>query len=174
VRAPRRARSSGLSRHEPAVSGHAVDSGARHPHAGRYGRGNPAGPRLSYRELKSELVHGYDAALVQLDDRIDRELIEAAAPALRGISVYATGYDNVDLEAAARRGLTVGHTPGALTAATADLTMAPILAATRRVTEADPTYGTGSSPAGLWTSCSATTSAEKSSASPGSAASHRR
>jgi glyoxylate reductase len=47
------------------------------------------------------------------------------------------GYDNVDLEAAARRGVVVTNTPGVLDDATADLTLALLLAATRRVAEGD-------------------------------------
>ncbi|HET7558428.1 MAG TPA: D-glycerate dehydrogenase, partial [Limnochordia bacterium] len=61
----------------------------------------------------------------------------AAAPALRIVSNYAVGYDNIDVPAATRRGIAVTNTPGVLTAATADLTWALILATTRRVVEAD-------------------------------------
>lgn len=67
-------------------------------------------------------------------DPIDAELI-AGAPGLRAISNYAVGYDNIDLAAAAKRGIPVGHTPGVLTDATADLTFALLLAAARRLPE---------------------------------------
>jgi glyoxylate reductase len=57
-------------------------------------------------------------------------------PGLRVVSNMAVGYDNVDLEACAARGIPVGNTPGVLTDATADLTMALLLAAARRIDEA--------------------------------------
>ncbi len=54
---------------------------------------------------------------------------------LRVVANYAVGYDNIDLEAAAARGVAVTNTPDVLTEATADLTWALILAATRRLRE---------------------------------------
>jgi glyoxylate reductase len=89
------------------------------------------------------LVHAADAILVLLHDRVDDELLEAAGPQLRCIANVAVGYDNVDLEAAARRGVVVTNTPGVLDDATADLTMALVLAATRRVAEGDRLVRTG-------------------------------
>src|SRR4051794_23724262 len=70
-----------------------------------------------------------------LTDRIDAALI-AACPDLRVIANYAVGSDNVDLEAAAARGIPVGVTPDVLTDATADLAFAGLLAAARRLPEA--------------------------------------
>ncbi|HEX5982946.1 MAG TPA: D-glycerate dehydrogenase [Solirubrobacterales bacterium] len=84
-----------------------------------------------------ELVAGADAVLTLLHDRVDDELLEAAGPRLRCVANVAVGYDNVDLEAAAARGVVVTNTPGVLDDATADLTLALILAATRRVAEGD-------------------------------------
>lgn len=84
-----------------------------------------------------ELVGGADAILTLLHDRVDEELLEAAGPQLRCVANVAVGYDNVDVEAAARRGVVVTNTPGVLDDATADLTMALVLAATRRVAEGD-------------------------------------
>jgi glyoxylate reductase len=83
------------------------------------------------------LAGGADAILTLLHDRVDEELLEAAGPRLRCVANVAVGYDNVDLEAAARRGVVVTNTPGVLDDATADLTLALILAATRRVAEGD-------------------------------------
>ncbi|HEX3734444.1 MAG TPA: D-glycerate dehydrogenase [Solirubrobacterales bacterium] len=83
------------------------------------------------------LVAGTDAVLTLLHDRVDDELLEAAGPGLRCVANVAVGYDNVDLEAAARRGVAVANTPGVLDDATADLTMALILAAARRLGEAE-------------------------------------
>jgi len=77
-----------------------------------------------------------DAAIVLLSDPITRGVLEAN-PNLRIVSNFAVGYNNIDLEAARELGVTVTNTPGVLTEATADLTMALILAATRRIAEGD-------------------------------------
>lgn len=77
-----------------------------------------------------------DVALTLLFDRVDDELL-AAAPRLRCVCNVAVGYDNVDLEAAARRGVAVTNTPGVLDDATADLAMALLLAAARRLGEGE-------------------------------------
>lgn len=77
-----------------------------------------------------------DGLLSLLTDAIDASLIEAA-PRLRAIANYAVGVDNVDVEAATRRGTPVGNTPDVLTETTADLAFGLILAAARRLVEAD-------------------------------------
>ena len=66
---------------------------------------------------------------------VDLELL-TRLPALRVVSNMAVGYDNVSLRACAARGVAVGNTPGVLTDATADLSMALLLAAARRINEA--------------------------------------
>jgi glyoxylate reductase len=76
--------------------------------------------------------HG--AILCQLTEPIDAGLL--ARPSLRLVAQVAVGLDNVDLDAARRYGIAVTHTPGVLTDATADLTMALILATARRLPEA--------------------------------------
>jgi glyoxylate reductase len=83
------------------------------------------------------LASGAEALLTLLHDRVDGELLDAAGPGLRCVANVAVGYDNVDVAAADRRGVTVTNTPGVLDDATADLTMALILAATRRLVEGD-------------------------------------
>ncbi len=77
-----------------------------------------------------------EGLLCLLTDTVDRRLIEGS-PRLRVISTYSVGSDNVDLEAAAERGIAVGVTPDVLTDATADMTFALLLAAARRLVEAD-------------------------------------
>jgi len=77
-----------------------------------------------------------DAAIVLLQDPITRRVLEAT-PNLRCVSNFAVGYNNIDLDAARELGVTVTNTPGVLTEATADLTMALILAITRRIVEGD-------------------------------------
>jgi glyoxylate reductase len=82
-------------------------------------------------------VAGADAIVALLHDRVDDAVLEAAGPQLRVVANVAVGFDNIDLDAATRRGVTVTNTPGVLTDATADLAMALILAVTRRVGEGD-------------------------------------
>jgi glyoxylate reductase len=77
-----------------------------------------------------------EGLLCLLTDRVDRALL-AACPRLRVVSSCSVGLDHVDLTAAAERGVPVGHTPGVLTETTADLAFALLLAAARRVCEAD-------------------------------------
>jgi glyoxylate reductase len=79
---------------------------------------------------------GLEGLLSLLTDPIDAELIEAA-PRLRAISNYAVGVDNVDLEAAAARGIPVGNTPDVLTDSTADLAVALMLGIGRRLAQGD-------------------------------------
>jgi glyoxylate reductase len=86
-------------------------------------------------ELRSRAAT-VEGLLSLLTDRVDAGLI-AAAPALRAISNYAVGVDNVDLAAATERGVPVGNTPGVLTESTADLTLALILGIGRRIAEGD-------------------------------------
>jgi len=78
---------------------------------------------------------GYDVVLTQLRDRIDGSLLAKAA--VRGVSNYAVGYNNIDVAAATANGIMVGNTPGVLTDATADIAMLLILGTARRVVEAD-------------------------------------
>ncbi|HUN80296.1 MAG TPA: D-glycerate dehydrogenase [Phycisphaerae bacterium] len=84
------------------------------------------------------IVATHDAVLCQLRDRIDEPVLSAAAQGgCRIIASAAAGYDNIDIAAARRHGVIVTHTPGVLTEAVADLTWALLLAAARRVGEAE-------------------------------------
>jgi glyoxylate reductase len=77
-----------------------------------------------------------EGLLCLLSDRIDAALF-ARASRLRAVSSLSVGVDHIDLAAATARGVPVGHTPGVLTETTADLTFALLLAAARRIPEAD-------------------------------------
>jgi glyoxylate reductase len=77
-----------------------------------------------------------EGLLSLLTDPVDAELI-GAAPKLRAISNYAVGVDNVDVEAAAARGIPVGNTPDVLTDSTADLALALMLGIGRRLAEGE-------------------------------------
>ncbi len=89
------------------------------------------------REVILERVHGVDGLLCLLTDRIDGEVMDAAGPGLKVISNHAVGFDNIDITAATVHGIPVGNTPGILTDATADMAFALMMAAGRRVVEAE-------------------------------------
>jgi glyoxylate reductase len=76
-----------------------------------------------------------EGLLSMLVDKVDAELLDAA-PNLRAVANYAIGFDNIELEATAQRGVQVGNTPDVLTDATADLAWALMLAVARRIVEA--------------------------------------
>ncbi len=88
---------------------------------------------------REELLAGVataDALVCLLGAKVDAELLDRA-PRLKVVANVAVGVDNVDLAAAAARGVTVTNTPDVLTDATADLAMALLLAAARRTSEAE-------------------------------------
>lgn len=89
------------------------------------------------REALMERVRGVDGLLCLLTDRIDAELMDVAGPGLKVISNHAVGFDNINVAAATERGIPVGNTPGILTDATADMAFALMMAAGRRVVEAE-------------------------------------
>jgi glyoxylate reductase len=89
------------------------------------------------REALLEHMHGVEGLLSLLTDRIDGEVMDAAGGSLRVISNQAVGFDNVDVAAATRRGIPVGNTPGILTESTADFAFLLMMAAGRRLVEAD-------------------------------------
>ena len=93
-----------------------------------------------------EQVRGVDGVYCLLTERIDGELLDAAGPQLKVVSTMSVGYDHVDLPALRARGVALGNTPGVLTETTADLALALLLAAARRLPEAwsaakDGTWG---------------------------------
>ncbi|WP_439543677.1 2-hydroxyacid dehydrogenase [Hyphomicrobium sp.] len=83
----------------------------------------------------AEAVKVADVLVPTVTDRIDRAVISQAGPQLRLIANFGTGVDNVDLDTARNRAITVTNTPGVLTEDTADMTMALILAVPRRLPE---------------------------------------
>ena len=86
-------------------------------------------------EALRERVADVEGLLSLLTERIDADLL-ATAPKLQAIANYAIGFDNVDIEAVAARGIPVGVTPDVLTDATADFAWTLMLAAARRLVEA--------------------------------------
>jgi lactate dehydrogenase-like 2-hydroxyacid dehydrogenase len=77
------------------------------------------------------------AILSVIPDHIDEAILVAAGDALRIVANYAVGFDNIDLKAAKRRGVVVTNTPGLLTEAVAEHTLALMLAAARHIPLAD-------------------------------------
>ncbi|MEX0713785.1 MAG: D-glycerate dehydrogenase [Pirellulales bacterium] len=86
-------------------------------------------------ELLRQKVADCEGLLSLLTDRVDRALL-AAAPRLKVVSNYAVGFNNIDVAACTARGVAVGNTPGVLTDATADMAFALLIAAARRIVEA--------------------------------------
>jgi len=82
-----------------------------------------------------EGVRWCDVLLSLLTEPVDRALL-AANPALRGVANCAVGFNNIDVAGATALGLPVSNTPDVLTDSTADLTWALLLAAARRIPEA--------------------------------------
>jgi glyoxylate reductase len=88
------------------------------------------------RDVLLSEVAAADGLLALLTERIDSELLDVA-PRLRVVSNLAVGYDNIDVAEATRRAVLVTNTPGILTETTADFAFALLMAAARRVVEAD-------------------------------------
>ncbi|RNF40117.1 2-hydroxyacid dehydrogenase [Planococcus salinus] len=94
------------------------------------------------RDILLEEVKEADALWTMLSDKIDQEVIDAA-PNLKIVSNLAVGYNNIDLDAARKRGIVVTNTPDVLTETTADLAFALLLATARRLMEAEKTVRSG-------------------------------
>jgi glyoxylate reductase len=104
----------------------------------------PAEVEVDYNETdqpltKAELIRrlqGKDGLICHIISTIDDEVL-GACPGLKVVSNVAVGYNNVDVAAARRRGVVVTNTPDVLTETTADFAWALLMAAARRVVEAD-------------------------------------
>ena len=97
---------------------------------------NTADTALSRDQLVA-LMQSHDVLVPTLTDKIDAELIAQAGSRLKLIANFGTGTDNIDIDAAYAQGITVTNTPSVLTEDTADMTMALILAVSRRMLEGD-------------------------------------
>jgi len=99
------------------------------------------GPEPIDRSTLLERVAECEGMISMLTDPLDAEVMDAGN--LRVIAQHAVGINNIDLDAARQRGIQVGHTPGVLTDATADLTMALLLGVARRTVEGDALVRSG-------------------------------
>ncbi|MFF2315998.1 2-hydroxyacid dehydrogenase [Arthrobacter sp. NPDC058097] len=97
-------------------------------------------PHRDLPPTRHDLLNGVSGAagiITLLTEVMNAELFDRAGPQLQVVSAVSVGTDNVDIEAARSRGITVTNTPDVLTDATADLAMGLLLALNRRIVEAD-------------------------------------
>lgn len=87
------------------------------------------------REELITAVKTADVLVPTVTDRIDAALIAEAGPQMKLIASFSNGTDHIDIDAAAKKGITVTNTPNVLTEDTADMTMALILAVPRRLVQ---------------------------------------
>ncbi len=97
---------------------------------------------MSRDELAAALRRA-DVIVPNLTDQIDAALIAQAGDKLKLIANYGAGVDHIDVATARQRGILVSNTPGVVTEDTADMTMALILAVTRRIPEGIATMQAG-------------------------------
>lgn len=96
---------------------------------------NPHDRELTKEEL-AEAVKEKDALLCLLTDTIDAQVLDAA-DRLKIVANYAVGFNNIDIDAAVKRGIAVANTPGVLTETSADFAWTLLMAAARRLGEAE-------------------------------------
>ena len=89
------------------------------------------------REEVLRRVSGQDALICLLTEKIDRELLDRAGPALRIVANVAVGFDNIDVPACTERNVAVTNTPGVLDETTADFAWTLLMAVARRLVEGD-------------------------------------
>jgi glyoxylate reductase len=109
---------------------------------------NPGGVPMAKTELIGRL-QGKDGLICHIVSTIDDEVL-GASPALKVVANVAVGYNNIDVGAARQRGIVVTHTPDVLTETTADFAWALLMAAARRVMEADQYARSGQWKAWKW------------------------
>jgi glyoxylate reductase len=95
------------------------------------------------REELADAMRRCDVLVPTITDHIDAGLIGQAGERLRLIANYGAGVDHIDVATARQRGILVSNTPGAVTEDTADMTMALMLAVTRRIPEGLTTMQAG-------------------------------
>lgn len=95
---------------------------------------NPSDEAFSADQL-SDAVKRADVLVSTVTDDVSDEILQHAGDQFKLIAQFGAGVDNIDVEAARKRGITVTNTPGVLTDDTADVTMALILAVPRRIHE---------------------------------------
>jgi glyoxylate reductase len=97
-------------------------------------RFNPTDAPLSANDLVAQLADK-DVLVSSITDRLDADLIGRLPESVRLIAQFGNGFDNIDIDAAYARGITVTNTPSVLTEDTADMAMMLMLALPRRLVE---------------------------------------
>lgn len=87
------------------------------------------------REQMLAAVKDCDGIICLLSDTVDDQLLAAAGPRLKVVSLFSAGFNNVDIAAATRRGVVITNTPGQLTETTAELAFTLMMATARRIKE---------------------------------------
>lgn len=100
------------------------------------------------REELLKLVKGKNALYCLITDKINVELLDSAGPDLKAIGTMSVGHDHIDLQECRKRNIVVGNTPDVLTDAVAELTIALLLATSRRLMEATKEVTNGG-----WANC---------------------
>ncbi|WFD43505.1 hypothetical protein MPSI1_002167 [Malassezia psittaci] len=88
------------------------------------------------REWVMDNIQGASALLVQLQIKVDEELLQKAGESLKVVSTMSVGYDHIDLEACAKHNVRLGYTPGVLNEAVADTALLLTLMVTRHASTA--------------------------------------
>jgi lactate dehydrogenase-like 2-hydroxyacid dehydrogenase len=105
-------------------------------------RRNPNQFPFSQQDLLAA-AEGADALFITPADRLDSGFFQKVSPSIKIIATYSVGFEHIDLEAAARRKISVAYTPGVNHEATADIAMLLLLGASRRAYEAQELVRTG-------------------------------
>ena len=84
-----------------------------------------------------EAARGATGILSTVTEKVDAELMDAAGDGLKVVANMAVGFDNIDLDAAGERGVVVTNTPEVLSETTADTAFMLLMAAARRLGEAE-------------------------------------
>jgi lactate dehydrogenase-like 2-hydroxyacid dehydrogenase len=105
-------------------------------------RRNPNQLPFSQQQMLSA-AEGADGLFITPADRLDSGFFQKVSPTVKIIATYSVGFEHIDLEAAARRNISVAYTPGVNNEATADIAMLLLLGASRRAYEAQELVRTG-------------------------------
>ena len=92
--------------------------------------------KAMHRDKLLAAVKGCDACLCMLTEKINAEFFEAAGPQLKTVATMSVGFDHIDVPECKKRGILTGYTPGVLHHTVAELTVALLLATTRRLSPA--------------------------------------
>jgi lactate dehydrogenase-like 2-hydroxyacid dehydrogenase len=105
-------------------------------------RRNPNQSPFSQQQLLSA-ADGADALFITPADRLDSGFFQKVSPSVKVIATFSVGFEHIDVEAAARRKISIAYTPGVNNEATADIAMLLLLGASRRAYEAQELVRTG-------------------------------